>query len=128
MAQLSGDINTLTSQVIGAAIEVHRYLGPGFLESVYESALCYELASREIPFSAQHPISVEYKGQLVGENRLDILVDNRLIVELKAVEQFHNIRVAQVISYLKATNLSYGLLINFNIKILKEGIRRIVLD
>jgi GxxExxY protein len=128
MESTDHNINTLTSQVIGAAIEVHRHLGPGFLESVYEAALCLELAERAVQFSSQHPISVEYKGQLVGESRLDLLVGGRLIVELKAVDQIHNIHVVQVISYLKATNLSYGLLINFNTKILKDGIRRIVFD
>ena len=126
MDYASNDINTLTSQVIGAAIEVHRHLGPGFLESVYETALCFELAERGLRFSRQHPISVEYKGQSVGEGRLDFLVEGRLVVELKAVEQLHNIHVAQVISYLKATQLSFGLRMNFNVKVLKDGIRRIV--
>lgn len=119
--------STLSSRVIGAAIEVRRHLGPGYLESVYEEALAVEFASRGINASRQHPISISYKGTPVGETRLDFLVDGRIVVELKAVEQFHPVHMAQVISYLKATGLRLGLLINFNVKVLKDGIRRISL-
>jgi GxxExxY protein len=113
--------------VIGAAIEVHRVLGPGFLESVYEEAVAIELAVRNIPFERQVAIGVEYRGQQVGEGRLDLLVGGALIVELKAVEALAPIHTAQVISYLKTTGRLLGLLINFNVPVLKEGIRRIVL-
>jgi GxxExxY protein len=112
--------------VIGAAIEVHRQLGPGFLESIYEEALCVELADREIPFERQKEISVPYKGRSIGRQRIDLLVGESLIVELKTVETLADIHKAQVISYLKATGLSLGLLINFNVSVLKNGIQRVV--
>ncbi len=118
----------LAHTVIGAAIEVHRTLGPGFLESVYEEALCVELDLRGIPYVRQKTVSVDYKGHPVGEGRLDILVDNCLIVELKAVETLLPIHTAQVLSYLKATRIKLGLLINFNVAVLKNGgIKRIAL-
>jgi GxxExxY protein len=120
--------NRLSGEVIGAAIEVHRILGPGYLESVYEDALCVEFELRGIRFSRQHPIKVSYKGRGVGESRLDLLVDNVLIVELKAVDALLPIHKAQVISYLRATGLHLGLLINFNEVTLMRGLRRIILD
>jgi GxxExxY protein len=121
-------MNQLTGAVIGAAIEVHRVLGPGFLESVYQEALCVELRLRGISFRPQPVVAVNYKGQLVGEGRLDLLVANTLIVELKAVENLAPIHEAQVLSYLKMTNHPLALLINFNVPILKNGIRRIILS
>jgi GxxExxY protein len=116
----------LARAVIGAAIEVHRQLGPGFLEILYEEALCIELENRQIPFERQKEISVLYKGRQIGVQRVDFLVGQSLIVELKAVEALAEIHKAQVISYLKATHLSLGLLINFNVPVLKDGIQRIV--
>jgi GxxExxY protein len=121
------EIDNLAHAVIGAAIEVHRILGPGFLESVYEEALCVELELRGIPFSRQASVTVNYKGHTVGEGRLDLLVDNALIVEAKAVDALAPIHTAQVLSYLKATGHQLGLLINFNVPVLKDGIKRIVL-
>ncbi len=118
----------LAHTVIGAAIEVHRTLGPGFLESVYEQALSVELGLRDIPFERQYKIEVDYKGVSIGEQRLDLLVDKCLIIELKAVEELEPVHQAQLISYLKATNLKLGLLINFNVPILKRGIKRVVLS
>jgi GxxExxY protein len=118
----------LSRSVIGAAIEVHRALGPGFLESVYEKALDIELKARGIPFVRQHPIGVVYKGQLVGEGQLDFLVDNQLVVELKAVESLLPIHSAQLLSYLKTTQCRIGLLINFNVPVLIKGVKRLVLD
>ncbi len=120
------DVDELARRVIGAAIEVHRHLGPGFLESVYEEALCVELELREIPFERQRPIGVDYKGHSVGQGRLDLLVGDRLLIELKAVDRLAPIHNAQVMSYLKATKLHLGLLINFNVPLLKDGIRRII--
>jgi len=117
----------LSYEVIGAAMEVHRELGPGFLESVYEAALCVELRLRNIHFSQQHPVHVNYKGHPVGEGRLDLLIDSCLVAELKSVEQIHDVHIAQVISYLKATHLWLGLIINFNVVVLKHGIKRVVL-
>jgi GxxExxY protein len=119
-------VDRWASAVIGAAIEVHRLLGPGFVESVYEEGLCLELYRRAIPFERQAPIAVAYKGQLVGEGRVDILVDNKLIVELKAVEVLQPIHTAQVLSYLSATNLHLGLLINFKVPKLSQGVKRVV--
>ncbi len=115
----------LASAVIGAAIEVHRHLGPGYLESVYEEALAVELTLRGIPYIRQHPVAVAYKGFPVGEGRIDLLVGNSLIVELKAVESIMPIHLSQVISYLKAASLQLGLLINFNVCVMRDGIRRI---
>ena len=100
----SQDLDNLARKVIGAAIEVHRSLGPGFLESVYEEALCVELGLRHIPFARQVAVSVTYKGVPVGVSRLDILVNGQLIVELKSAEALLPIHSAQVLSYLKATN------------------------
>jgi GxxExxY protein len=113
-------------EVIGAAIEVHRVLGPGFLESVYEEALCHELADREIPFGRQVRIGIPYKGRLVGESRIDVFVDDCLLVELKAVDGITPLHRAQVISYLRASNLDLALLVNFNVRLLKSGLHRIV--
>ena len=118
----------LAKAVIGAAIEVHRVLGPGYLESVYEEALAVELKLRGIPFERQKGMSVDYKGHAVGEGRLDVFVDDCLIVELKTVEALAPIHTAQVISYLKAMQLPLGLLVNFNVPLLKDGIKRIILS
>ena len=112
--------------MIGAAIEVHRVLGPGFLESVYEEALCIEFTLRGIPFARQVAVGVEYKGRTVGGERLDLLVANSIVVELKAVENLAPIHLAQVLSYLKATNLRLGLLVTFNVGVLQRGIKRVV--
>ena len=120
------DVDRLASAVIGAAIEVHRHLGAGFLESVYQQSLAIELSARNIPFVREAPIGLQYKGHRVGEAKLDILVADRLIVELKAVEALFPIHHAQVMNYLRATNLSLALLINFNTLVLKDGIKRIV--
>jgi GxxExxY protein len=121
-------VDELAHAVIGAAIEVHRVLGPGFLESVYEAALAIELETRAIPFERQKPVPLRYKGRDIGEGRLDLLVADCLIVELKPVEVLAPIHKAQVISYLKATGLHLGLLINFNVPLLKDGVERIVLS
>lgn len=122
------EVDRLARAVLDAALEVHRHVGPGFLESVYEEALGIELALREIPFERQRPISVAYKGHRVGEGRLDLVVGGMLLVELKAVEALAPIHTAQVISYLKTTGLPLALLINFNVPILKQGIQRIILS
>ena len=120
-------VDDFAHAVIGAAIEAHRHLGPGFLESVYEEALCLELADRKIPFERQKEISVIYKERAIGRQRIDLLVGEALVVELNAVEALADIHEAQLISYLKATGLPLGLLINFNVPILKSGIQRVVL-
>jgi len=120
------ELDRLAHAVIGAAIEVHRVLGPGFLESVYEQALCIELQLRKIPFKRQVVVAVNYKGHTIGESRLDLLVGDVLIVELKTVDALAPIHSAQVLSYLKMTGHHLGLLINFNTPVLKDGIHRII--
>lgn len=120
--------DNLARAVIGATIEVHREQGPGFDEKIYQRSLEIELRRRGIPFEPKKRVKVKYKGELVGEGELDILVGGCLVVELKAVQAFAQIHTAQVISYLKATRLTLGLLINFNVVRLKEGIRRVVLS
>ena len=118
--------DSLARKVIGAAIEVHKHLGPGFIESIYEEALAFELTARDVSFERQQNIPVVYKGQNVGNGRLDFLIEKQLIVELKAVDSLLPIHHAQVISYLKASQLQLGLLLNFNMPILKHGIKRII--
>lgn len=121
-------IDALAREVIGAAIEVHRALGPGYLELTYEEALCVELYLRNESFERQKQFVVEYKGFSVTEGRIDILVAGMLVLELKAVESLAPIHTAQALAYLKATNLNLALVINFNVPVLKSGIRRIVLS
>jgi GxxExxY protein len=118
----------VTGAVIAAAIEVHRILGPGLLESIYQRALCHEMTLRNMSFQSQQPVAVIYKGVNLGDDlRLDIVVPGQLVVELKAVEKLLPIHEAQLISYLKLTGLHTGLLINFNVGLLKDGIKRMVL-
>lgn len=119
-------LDDLANTVIGAAIEVHRHLGPGYLESVYEEALGIELSERGIEFRRQYPISVLYKGRAVGEGKLDLLVGKQLVVELKAVETLLPVHKAQIISCLRAGKLNLGLLIDFNVSVLRDGIQRVV--
>src|SRR5205085_71036 len=122
-------IEDFANRVIGAAIEVHRHLGPGFLESLYEEATAVELTLRQIPFTRQTVFSVDYKGHAVGASRLDLLVGECLPVELKAVEALAPIHTAQALSYLKATKRRLALLINFNVSVLmKDGIKRVALS
>ena len=121
-----GDKDPLTQNVIGCAIEVHRHLGPGLLESTYEQCLAYELGLAGLEFKAQAPMPIRYKNVALDCGyRVDLLVEDRLIVELKAVEQTLGIHQAQVITYMKLANAPVGLLINFNVKLLKDGIRRL---
>jgi GxxExxY protein len=127
MHEPSKRVDELAHQVIGAAIEVHRILGPGFLESVYEEALAIEFDLRGIPYERQKPIVLEFKGRNVGDSRLDFLVAQELVVELKAVESVHPIYPAKVIHYLKMSNLQLGLIINFHVILLRDGIKRIAL-
>ena len=122
------EFDDLSRHVIGCAIEVHRTLGPGLLESTYETCLAHELSLAGIPFATQVPIPVIYKGvKLDCGHRLDMLVDNQLVLELKSVEQLLGIHQAQLLTYLKLAQLPVGLLINFNVTMLKTGIRRLTL-
>ena len=119
------DINKLTGEVIGAAIEVHKALGPGLLESAYEECLCRELFLRKMSLKRQEPLPIEYKGvKLDCGYRLDIVVADQLIVELKACESLQPVHEAQLLTYLKLTGIKVGLLINFNVPVLKDGIKR----
>jgi GxxExxY protein len=117
----------LSKRIVGVAIEVHRHLGPGFLEHVYSEALAYELRLNEIPFEREKIVHVTYKGADIAEHRLDFLINKQLIVELKTVNCFLPIHTAQLLSYLKATGLSLGLLINFHVTKLSTGVKRVIL-
>ena len=124
---LRSHINNLSHRIIGAAIEVHRHLGPGLLESIYQRCLEQELSTAELSFVAGRRVEVIYKGKLLGCGlRLDLLIENIVIVELKAVDQLAPIHEAQVLSYLKLTGAPLGLLINFNVPVLRDGLRRIL--
>ena len=121
------DINELSSKIIGSAIEVHKALGPGLLESTYERCLCHELNLRNISFKTQKPLPVIYKGnKLDCGYRLNIVVEDSIIIELKACENLEPIHKAQVLTYLKLSGLNLGLLLNFNVPVMRDGISRIV--
>ena len=120
------ELDETIGAVIGTALEVHRVLGPGFIESVYEEAMAIELQLRGVSFERQKRINIPFKGHWIGEGRLDFFVQNSLVVELKAAEKLLVIHQAQLMSYLKATRCRLGLLINFHERLLKDGIRRVV--
>ncbi len=123
------ELNRVTGQVIGAAIDVHRALGPGLLESAYEACLAYELAQRGLNVEQQKPLPIIYKEVSLDTGyRLDLLVESNVIVELKAVDSLTPLHKAQMMSYLKLSGLKLGLLINFNVQVLKSGIQRIIID
>ena len=120
--------NRLSKQVLNCAFTVHKNLGPGLLESAYQMAMEAELWDTGIPFTAQQEVPLEYKGRSIATAyRLDLFVDSRLIVELKSVDAPHDIHLAQVLTYLKLTNCRLGLLLNFNVKLMKQGIKRVIL-
>jgi GxxExxY protein len=120
------EVERTARQAIGAAIEVHRLLGAGFLESIYERALIHELNLRGLAVRRQVPVSITYKGLEITGQRMDIVLDPGVIVELKAIEALMPVHEAQLISYLKATGYRLGLLMNFNCTLMKDGIRRII--
>jgi GxxExxY protein len=121
------DINELSSKIIGAAIEVHKKLGPGLLESVYEECICHELSLRGISFERQKPLPVVYKGKKLDCGyRFDIVVEKAIILELKSCERIEPIHRAQLLTYLKLSGLNLGLLLNFNTPVMRDGIVRIV--
>ena len=122
------EFDELSNQVIGCALEVHRNLGPGLLESTYEQCLAHELKIANILFKLQCPLPVEYKGiKLDCGYRIDVLISDSIIVELKSVDKVFPIHQAQLLTYMKLAGISIGLLINFNVKYLKDGIKRMVL-
>lgn len=119
-------LKEITEEIISAAIEVHSSLGPGLLESVYEEALAHEFDLRNICYERQKQIDLKYKGKAIGIHRIDFLVEGSVILELKAVETINRIFEAQLLTYLKATGKRVGLLINFNVQRLKNGLKRLV--
>ena len=120
-------LKDITELIISCAIEVHSTLGPGLLESVYEEALAHEFTLRDILYNRQKEISLKYKGKDIGRHRIDFLVESEVIVELKAVESINKIFEAQLLTYLRAMNKRVGLLINFNVEMLKNGIKRLII-
>jgi GxxExxY protein len=117
----------VTDQIIACAIEVHRHLGPGLLESVYESAMCLELKSAGLLFRRQVGVPVTYKGELIAEHRPDLVVSDLVVVEIKSVERFNPVFLAQMLTYPQITGLRVGLILNFNRGAMKDGIRRVML-
>jgi GxxExxY protein len=127
MSDLAG-VNLLTKQIIGAAIEVHRHLGPGLLESAYEACLAYELRQLGLSVQQQQALPLVYKEIRLDQGyRIDLLVEEKVVVEVKVVEQIAPAHEAQVLSYLRLSGCEVGLLLNFNVKLLKDGIRRFIL-
>lgn len=122
---MSRCFEALSGQVIGAAVAVHRELGPGFLETVYHAAMRVSLTHRSVPFESQVPVSITFEGEFVGQARIDLIVGQHIVLELKAVERLHDVHFAQLKSYLNATRLHVGLLLNFHAPTLT--IKRILL-
>jgi GxxExxY protein len=120
--------NLLAERIIGCAIAVHRELGPGLLESAYESALCLELNSAHLPYARQMGIPLYYRGELISEYRPDLVVDNLIVVEIKSVERMNPVHTSQMLTYLRVTRLRLGLILNFNSAFLKDGLKRVRLD
>jgi GxxExxY protein len=121
------ELDQLSERVIGLAIEVHRALGPGLLESIYEAALAHELAAAGLHFERQSALPVIYKGTEIGAFRCDLVVERNLLIELKSVERHEPLFEAQVLTYLKLSGLPLGLLMNFNTRLVKDGIKRLIL-
>jgi GxxExxY protein len=124
---LSDELEALITRVIGCCITVHRTLGPGLLEAIYVRALCLELSASEIPFEREVQIPVTYRHELLCHQRLDVVVAGQIVLELKAVERLAAVHQAQILSYLRVSKLRIGLLVNFNVAVLQEGLKRIVL-
>jgi GxxExxY protein len=122
-----GQRDPLTQRIIGCAIEVHRNLGPGLLEHIYEEALVVEFELQSLRYKKQHKLPVFYKDRLIGEYRLDLLVEDAVVVEIKSVERHDAVFEAQLLTYMRLTGVRVGLLINFNSRLLKDGVMRYVL-
>jgi GxxExxY protein len=121
------ELDPLTQRIIGCAIEVHRQLGPGLMEATYEEALCIELRDQEISFIRQAGVPVFYKEHLIGEHRPDLVVQDRVVVEVKSVERLIGVHQAQLLAYMRLLKKPVGLLLNFNSEVLRTGIRRLVI-
>jgi GxxExxY protein len=126
-SSLPPELEKLMRDTIGSCIAVHREFGPGMSEVVYSRATCMELDARGIPFEFEKPVPIRYRGKLVCRQRVDLFVDGFLILEIKSVERIHPVHVAQVVSYLRITGARAGLIVNFNVPVLKQGLRRVVL-
>ncbi len=120
-------LKDITEKIISSAIEVHSTLGPGLLENIYEEALAYEFELRSIRYEKQKEIGLKYKDRDIGKHRIDFLAEDQVVVELKAVGTMHKIYEAQLLTYLKAMGRKVGLLINFNVEMLKDGIKRMIM-
>ena len=123
---LTSDEELVVHEIVGAALAVHRELGPGYLESFYRKAMCIEMRARAISFECEKAVEVSYRGELLGTHRVDLVVQGVIIVELKAVECLDVVHRNQVVAYLKAMKLHVGLLVNFNAALLKQGLQRVV--
>jgi GxxExxY protein len=121
------DLNVVSEAIIGCAIEVHRVLGPGLLESVYETALCIELKNAALDFKRQVGIPLLYKGELISEHRPDLIVADRIVVEIKSITRFDPIHTAVMLTYLRVAQVHLGLLLNFNTPHMRQGIKRVML-
>jgi GxxExxY protein len=119
--------DALTDRIIGCAISVHKTLGPGLMEATYEEALCLELTDEGLPFTRQIGVPIFYRGHLIGEYRPDLVVDGRVVVEIKSVERLIGVYRAQVLAYMRVLNVPVGLLVNFNGEVLRTGIKRLVI-
>lgn len=124
---LSPELDALTHRIIGCALAVHTELGAGFLEPVYQKSLKVELHAQGLAFASEHPVHVRYRDQVIRGHRVDLIVENAVIVEIKAIKRFEDIHTSQLVSYLRATGLKVGLLVNFNTEHLRSGLRRVVL-
>jgi GxxExxY protein len=124
---LSSDAERVMHETIGCAIAVHRALGPGFLESIYRTAMCIELDARHLAFERERPVRVSYRSVEIPGQRIDLIVEGLIVVELKAVAQLAGVHRAQLISYLRTTGLRGGLLVNFGAHVMKDGLKRVVL-
>lgn len=125
--ELPAHTEVLAKEIVDIALKIHTKLGPGLLESVYEKCFCYELSRRGIPYQCQKETPIHYDGLVIDEGlRLDILVDNQIIIELKAQENYHPVWEAQLLSYLKLTGKRLGFLINFHVPVIKQGIKRLI--
>ena len=120
-------LNDITDKIIGCAIEVHRHLGPGLLEHTYEEALCVELQLQGVNYRRQVAVPLVYKGKSIGEHRIDLVVEDAVVVEIKSVERHDPVFEAQVLTYLRVTGKKVGLLMNFNSRLLKNGVKRFIL-
>jgi GxxExxY protein len=124
---LSAALESLVRECVGCCLLVHRALGPGLAESAYAGACHIELRSRGLSFEPEKLVRIQYRGETVCQQRIDLLVESQVILELKSVDRIHPVHIAQVVSYLRATGVRVGLVINFNVPMLKQGIRRVVL-